>query len=133
MGTNEIQQTAQNLRHAWQGTDPMHSAYEVSLAVAASEIPADEIADLVEALCPLLREDGLLVPRPWREVSLWPIDGGESIKGDSAQGREALGEFRTTGSTAGFWMVDPAECSDEENLPYAGPTVSEIDWTGFAD
>ncbi len=68
----------------------------------------------------------------WRDVPLYWLDSGKSLTEE--QRREALTEYRTTGGMYLAVMAEPTgsdspeEC---ERLSEAGPSVEEIDWTGF--
>ena len=55
---------------------------------------------------------------------------GQRITGDDRAAM--LREYRATGSIRGAFLVDPNDYSDEEDVSAMGPSVDEIDWTGFA-
>jgi hypothetical protein len=65
--------------------------------------------------------------RSWRDVELFD-ECGEPLDAPARVG--ALREYRATGGIAGVWLVDPRdhECPENE-----GPSVDEIDWTGFPE
>ncbi len=74
MNAQQITETARNLAFAWKGTDTMHSADAVRLAVEATgDVDAADVPAVVEALVPLLRREGLLV-----ELVVVGLAGGDS-------------------------------------------------------
>lgn len=64
MSRDEAKQTAENLAFQWRGTDPMHSTAEVRKAVhlAEPQFTEEQVDDVVSALVPILKRDGLVTP-----------------------------------------------------------------------
>lgn len=74
----------------------------------------------------------------WRTVSM--TDGVEDIEdGLDPERIEALAEYRKSGCIDGVWLAttEEVESADEDGhvdgveIAALGPSVSEIDWTGF--
>ena len=106
-----------------------------------------ELAESVEAArhdggAGVIRVDGVRCyvegPEPlvsWRELRVWGLDGSRL---DKAATRDALAEYRRTGTMAA-WLVDPAEYGPDgaplsgegPEIQDAGPSPEEIDWAGF--
>jgi hypothetical protein len=75
---------------------------------------------------PFVNAGGVPV-RSWRDVELFD-ECGEPLDEPARVG--ALREYRATGGIAGVWLVDPRDHEYPEN---EGPSVDEIDWTGFPE
>jgi hypothetical protein len=61
----------------------------------------------------------------WRDVPLYYADGVRCSDADRAH---ALAEFRRAECMFGVFMCDPTEHDNPEDV---GPSVNQIDWTGF--
>jgi hypothetical protein len=69
----------------------------------------------------------------WSDVPLFRWESGRPL--DLPERIVALCEFRRTGGMAGVVMVEPdlddLSEAEEDRLTNAGPSVAEIDWSGF--
>lgn len=68
----------------------------------------------------------------WRDVPLYRLDTAKPLTG--AQRVTSLCEYRATGGMYLVVMAEPTGCDTPEEcdrLSEAGPSVDEIDWTGF--
>jgi hypothetical protein len=73
----------------------------------------------------------------WQTVPMFWLDGGSELT--EAQRLVALREYLTTGGITGVVLADPADYDEngyavgggDDELWDAGPSVDEIDWSGF--
>lgn len=70
----------------------------------------------------------------WRDVSIWTQDG-EVDSGSNPKRIRLLGEYRNNGSIYGAWLAseDEMDAAERDGTDTAdlGPSVEQIDWTGF--
>ncbi len=75
----------------------------------------------------------------WRDVEVWRLTvtaDGEGVKLAEPERLAALAEYRSTGAIADAVLAVPANFPDDidgwtEAVVRSGPSVDEIDWTGF--
>lgn len=83
-------------------------------------------------------ENAITTLTRWTDVTLYRADGfaqprSIGVTGDDLWERiEALREYRATGAIAGYYLCEPSDDPDMADADAsAGPSVNEIDWTGF--
>ena len=66
----------------------------------------------------------------WSTLTIYDVEGNELSRVDA---HAALAEYRETGAMAGRYFVDPEPYTPEayDEASYEGPTVKQIDWSGF--
>ncbi len=72
---------------------------------------------------------------PWANVDVWSFIGrndAEMVEPGGAEHRAALAEYRDTGGIVDCYLVHPTNDPDDDSDCVGGPSVEEIDWTGFA-
>jgi hypothetical protein len=108
------------------GEDPPLTVSELSSRLRSVDADAETVARAV----------ALYSMTPWTNVPLYWLNGRGALIDE--QRLTALAEYRRTDGMYLVVMADPDTCAPEDRtleqeraLTHAGPTVAEIDWTGF--
>lgn len=71
---------------------------------------------------------------PWLSVDVWSFVGrnsAELLEHGSVEHIEALREYRHTGCICDCYLAEPTNGPEDDSDCASGPTVNEIDWSGF--